>query len=225
MKKILTIIFIVCAFAQSFSQDNGNMVLDENYLEDQLYLTLNYGILNNKPNDFLQNGFSGGLSMGFIKDIPLNSNRNFGLGIGLGYGFSTYIQNLKISPANGIETFSLAENYNTNKLNVNFVEVPFEIRWRTSTAEKYKFWRVYSGIKLSYLLSSKAKYESDTEAIEIKNLNSIAKFNYGLTLSAGYSTWNINVYYSLLPLFKSGNLNGSEIDINEFKVGLIFYIM
>ena len=103
--------------------------------------------------------------------------------------------------------------------------MPFEIRWRTSTAEKYKFWRVYSGIKLSYLLSSKAKYESDTEAIEVKNLNSIAKFNYGLTLSAGYSTWNINVYYSLLPLFKSGNLNGSEIDINEFKVGLIFYIM
>ena len=70
MKKILTIIFIVCAFAQSFSQENGNMVLNENYLEDQLYLTLNYGILNNKPNDFLQNGFSGGLSMGFIKDIP-----------------------------------------------------------------------------------------------------------------------------------------------------------
>lgn len=225
MKRIITIIFIVFAAVHSYAQENETVMLDENYLEDQIYFSFNYGILTNKPTDFLQKGFSGGLSLGFIKDIPINSNRNFGFGLGLGYGFSTYIQNLKITSFNGVESFSLAENYRTNKLNVNFIEMPFEIRWRTSTVEKYKFWRVYSGIKLSYLLSSKSKYESDLETIEIKNLNSISKFKYGLTLSVGYSTWNINIYYSLSPLFKDSILNGSEIDINEFKVGLIFYIM
>lgn len=225
MKKIISILFIVCALVKSHSQEQLNTNLDEKYLEDQLYLSLNYAILTNKPAGLVQNGFSSGISLGFIKDIPINANRNLGFGLGLGYGFSSYIQNLKIDIANGVELFSLAENYNSNKLNFSFVEIPIEFRWRTSTVEKYKFWRIYSGVKLAYVLASKSTYVTDIQTLAIKNITSIAKFRYGLTLSAGYSTWNINFYYSLSPLFKNTTLNGKEVDSKEFKVGIIFYVM
>ena len=39
------------------------------YLEDQIYLALTYNDLSNRPKSVSQNGFSGGVSIGFIKDI------------------------------------------------------------------------------------------------------------------------------------------------------------
>ena len=78
---MLNIFFLIgCAKLQA--QVNNDSIIDLKELEDQLYLSVTYSILNNKPATISQNGFSGGFSMGFIKDIPLNEQRNIGLAIG-----------------------------------------------------------------------------------------------------------------------------------------------
>jgi hypothetical protein len=41
-----------------------------------------------------------------------------------------------------------------NKFTV--IRVPLEFRWRSSTFESYKFWRIYGGVKFSYLLYDKS---------------------------------------------------------------------
>ena len=41
-----------------------------------------------------QRSLSYNLQTGFIKDIPLNSERNFGLGLGIGYAVNSYYTNL-----------------------------------------------------------------------------------------------------------------------------------
>lgn len=224
MGKSWLIFFFLLSFIKLEAQENNDLV-DLKYLEDQLYFSLTYTILNNKPSTISQNGFSGGFSLGFIKDIPLNEQRNFGLGIGAGYAYNVSVHNLKISRENQATLFELAEDYKTNRLGINSLEFPVEIRWRTSTPEKYSFWRVYGGVKFSYLLAEKTKYEDEEELITTKNIPEFNKIQYGVILAAGYSTWNLYFYYGLSPLFKNAIFNEKNLDMKDINIGLKFYIM
>lgn len=225
MGKYCLIFFFLLGFAKLQAQVNNDSIIDLNYLEDQLYLSATYSILNNKPATISQNGFSGGFSMGFIKDIPLNEQRNVGLAIGAGYAYNVYVQNLKISRNNQTTLFELAEDYKTNRLGISAIELPIEIRWRTSTAQKYSFWRVYGGVKISYLVSAKSKFEDSEVIITTKNIPEINKIQYGVILATGYSTWNIYCYYGLSPLFKNAIFNEKNLDLKDINIGLKFYIM
>lgn len=198
------------------------------YLEDQLYLGFTYIVLNNLPSGINQSGFSNSLSLGFIKDIPLNKNRNIGLGIGLGYAYDTFFQNIKISKMNGITsytTFLEEDNYKKNKLHTNSIEIPLELRFRTSTRESYKFWRIYPGIKYSYIFSSTASYQLDGKQ-KVKSPKGINKSLFGLTLGVGYGTWNGYIYYGMNNLFDNVLLNNTEyLDTHILKIGFQFYIL
>lgn len=225
MGKYCLIFFFLIGFAKLQAQVNNDSIIDLKYLEDQLYLSVSYSILNNKPATISQNGFSGGFSMGFIKDIPLNEQRNIGLAIGAGYAYNVYVQNLKISRNNQTTLFELAEEYKTNRLGINAIEMPIEFRWRTSTPEKYSFWRVYGGAKIAYLVAAKTKFVDPEVQITTKNIPEINKIQYGVIVAAGYGNWNLYFYYGLSPLFKNAEFNEKELDLKDINVGLKFYIM
>ena len=225
MGKYCLIFFFLLCFVKPQAQVNNDSIIDLKYLEDQLYLSLTYSILHNKPATISQNGFSGGFSMGFIKDIPLNEQRNVGLGIGAGYAYKVYVQNLKISRDNQTTVFELAEDYKTNRLGISAIEMPIELRWRTSTPQKYSFWRVYGGVKFSYLVASKTKF-GDVDVLKTtKNIPELNRIQYGVILAAGYSTWNIYCYYGLSPLFKNAVFEEKNLDLKDINIGLKFYIM
>ncbi|MBS3992084.1 MAG: PorT family protein [Bacteroidetes bacterium] len=199
--------------------------VDYNYLEDQLYFSFHKVYLIDKPINVEDYGFSNGVSIGFIKDIPLNTQRNKGIGIGVGYTYSTYKNNVKLTEVNQLHELSVAEaGFLTNKLTTNAIEVPVEVRWRTSTPDKFKFWRVYPGFKITYLLNSSYSFISDNEKYNLRDLKNLNKWNYGFTLNAGYSTFNLYAYYGLKPLYNETSF-GIKQSIKELKVGLIFYIL
>lgn len=222
IKRILFFLIIV-SINFSFSQEANN--INSNYLEDQLYVSLSYNLLIKKPDKLVQNGFSGGYSIGFIKDIPLNKNRTFGVGIGFGYAYQAFLQNLKIENQNSNVTLSIAEDFSTNKMVFNQLDFPVEIRFRNSNAIKYKFWRIYPGIKFSYLLSSKAKFKDSNSKSIVKNSNIFRKWQYGLTLGVGFGTWNLYLYYGLNSLLENSYLNNEQLKFKPLNVGFIFYIM
>ena len=60
---------------------------------------------------------------------------------------------------------------------------------------------------------------------EYSNIERFNKIQYGLTLAAGYSTFNFSLYYGLTPLFKSAALGTNPINTKVLKLGLIFYIL
>ena len=198
------------------------------YLEDQFYIGFGYNLLLNKPTDAVQRNLSFNLQAGFIKDIPLNARRNFGVGLGLGYAVNSYYSNIVASELDGgvaYEVLSTSE-FNRNKLETHSLEVPFEFRWRTSTAEEYKFWRIYAGAKLGYVFSGRSRTVTDDGTTAFSNPD-IQDLQYGLILSFGYNTWNVHAYYSLNPLLKDGtNLQtGESLDLNVLRIGVIFYIL
>lgn len=225
MNKYFLIVFFLFYAIKPQAQVNNDSIIDLKYLEDQLYLSLTYTILSNKPETISQNGFSGGFSLGFIKDIPLNEQRNLGLGIGVGYAYNVYVQNLKVSRDNQTTLFELAEDYKTNRFGIKAIEMPFEFRWRTSTPEKYSFWRIYGGIKFAYLITAKTKFTDSDVVLTTKNIPEFNRIQYGATLAAGYGNWNLYFYYGLSPLFNDALFNGKKIDLKDVNIGLKFYIM
>jgi hypothetical protein len=221
IKKYLFLVLIIVS-GNIFAQMQNDSIIKK-YLEDQIYLTLTYNILNNKPQNLSQNGFSGSFAIGFIKDLPMNSNRNIGFGLGIGYSYGVFIQNMKILENSNV--VEIATDYSINRFRMHSVEVPIEFRWRTSTPSKYKFWRVYGGVKLAYNFAMSSKFKDDFETVDTKNIQEFNQFQSGLFVSAGYSTWNLYIYYGLTPLFDELQLNNKMLNLKEISIGLKFYIM
>jgi Outer membrane protein beta-barrel domain len=213
------------------AQETNEKAVDSLYREDQFYAGVSYNLLGEKPDNLSQNGFSLGFHLGFIKDMPLNANRNMAIGIGLGYSANTFNQNLLIDKGgSGNILFSVIDENTTafsrNRFSQHLLELPIEFRWRTSTPTEYKFWRIYTGFKLGYVFANSTKFKGELGDINNKNIDTFNDFQYGLTLSIGYNTWNLYLYYALNPIFSSDvKLDGQSIDMNAIKIGLMFYIL
>lgn len=226
---LLFVFFLGCPFL--FAQEEESpfpSVTDSLYREDQFYLGVTYNLLNNKPNGVSQNGFSSGFHFGIIRDMPINKNRNKAIGVGLGLSLNSYNQNLLILKEAKSVMFSVLDgntNYSKNKFFTTVLELPIEFRWRTSTPNEYSFWRIYTGVKFGYVFSNSSKYQGEPENVTLKQIDKITKLQYGLTLSAGYNTWNFHLYYGLNPVFDNAFVNGNKIKTNELKIGLMFYIL
>ena len=226
---MLKFVKLICIFLFSIFSYSQINEIDDKYREDQIYFGVFYNSLINSPTDFNQNKFSSSINLGFIRDIPLNKSRNFGIGLGLGYSNSSFHNNLKFSNSSNqldVKIISDLDSFTKNKWVLNELEFPFEIRWRTSTPENYKFWRIYFGLKTSYIFSSKVRYESSSNNQTIRDLP-FNNFQSGFTLNAGNNTWNLGVYLGLQPLFnKEFTKTHQNIkNLKQFKVGLIFYIL
>lgn len=206
----------------------GNQDEQSRYLEDQFYIGLGYNVLLGKPSGVAQRNLSYNLQAGFIKDIPLNPRRNFGVGLGVGYAVNSYYTNVVATEqANTVLYEAMNESdFKRSKLETHAIEVPFELRWRTSTAEEYKFWRIYAGAKLGYVFSGRSRLVTEDGRDGFANKD-IEQLQYGLILNFGYNTWNVHAYYGLNPLLKNGtNLQtGESIDFKVLRIGIIFYIL
>ena len=231
MKRIFCGLFILFSCVSLAQIVTDSVLQDNRYFEDQFYIGLTYNILLDKPDNVDQRNLSYGLQAGFIKDIPINKNRTTALGIGLGYGVYSYYTNLRA--IENLDDF----NYNViteidslkrNKLENHMLELPLEIRWRNSTASEYKFWRVYAGIKLGYVLGGRSKYVSNKANEERDSFynSDIRRFQYGLTFNFGYNTFNLHAYYALNSLLNDGvTVEGMDISMKPLRIGLIFYIL
>jgi hypothetical protein len=220
---LTTLFFCSIIFAQDATV---NAVSDSLYREDQFYASLNYNLLQNKPAGYNQYSFSTGLSLGFIRDFPISKNKHWALGLGLGYSYNNIKHNLIIQEDLSDVTYNVNGNYDKNKLVLHYVEFPLEIRWRNSTPESHKFWRVYTGFKVSYLFGNKSVYKFEGNEDLIRDNSDLNKIQYGPYLSWGYNTINFYAYYGLNPLFKDAKLsNGEDLNLNNFNVGFIFYIL
>lgn len=231
-RTILTLGFLLLIPLSAWCQvqEEDVKVLDEKYREDQFYFGVTYNLLRQMPSDMAQNGFSGGFHFGFIRDMPINKKRNLSVGIGLGYSANSVNQNLLISEdTQGDLQYNLLENgsFSKNKFSQHLIELPLEFRWRNSTPESYKFFRVYAGFKVGYVFASSSKFKSsDATDFKLRGLGDFNAFQYGFSLAVGYDKFNAYVYYALNSIFKNdAKLVNETLDISMVKIGLILYIL
>lgn len=234
MKHLFLLLFAISFILRASAQESVSIaptVIDSLYREDQFYIGLTFHLLHDFPGEASQKGFSGGFHTGFIRDFPINQRRNIAIGAGLGWSINTYGHELFLGQDSEGQTIfrdleALGLDYDTNRYTTQLVEAPIEFRWRTSTPESYKFWRVYTGLRLGYIYNFRSNFKQTGNQVIQNDVPELQKFRIGTTFTFGYNTFNFHIYYSLNPFFKDSALeNGEEFGVSTFKLGLMFYIL
>ncbi|MBW2938586.1 PorT family protein [Aureisphaera sp. CAU 1614] len=231
--KTILLFFLVGVISFSlYSQDIiKDSIVDTKYREDQFYAGVTYNLITKTPSGFNFKGVSGGIHFGFLRDMPINEQRNIAVAIGLGLSFDQYGQNLFIGEDTSENTiFSILDDsvdYTSNIFRTASIELPFEIRWRTSTPTVYKFWRVYAGVKPGYVYWYRSQFKQTNNTVSQTKIPEFQKLSLGATLAFGYGTFNFYANYSILPFFKDATLEDTNetISFNPLKIGIIFYIL
>jgi hypothetical protein len=227
--KIFFLFTVGTVFSQDINSENISTIkIDSLYREDQFYFGFTYNTIQNKPSGLVQTKFSKGFSAGFLRDMPINKMRTIAIATGIGFSYTNFNQNLVISEVNQTIDYSIIDSdvsFKRNRFSQFLIDVPLEFRWRSSSFESHKFWRIYGGFKCSYLLNNRSVYQDNQNKIIVGNNPNFTKFNYGVYLSAGYNTINVYGYYGLNSLFQSAKIDNQSIDMNSLNIGVIFYIL
>lgn len=211
--------------------DSQSIEIDSLYREDQFYVGFTYNLLTGSPSGITGQQFSGGFHAGFIRDFPVNERRNVALGVGLGWSINTFGQNLFIGEETSGETiFRNLDGgevaFDKNRFATQSVDLPLQFRWRTSTPESYKFWRVYAGIRPSYVYYFRSNFVQPDNTVRQTDVPEFDRLRLGATFTFGYNTFNFHFYYSLNSFFnKDAKIDGESVDLKTFQVGLMFYIL
>jgi len=219
--------FLFCwFFVLTIVAQKDSLQLGDSYADDQIYAAISYSQLYNQPSTISKSGFSYSISTGFIKDFILNKEGTISFAAGIGYGYDFFNHELKVENINNTTVVSSDNTLTSNKFKSHNIEFPLEIRWRTSTANRYKFWRIYSGIKFVYNFSNEFEFiDANNNTFSYSNISNYNKLQYGLTLSAGYDAINIHVFYGLTPIFENTTIGTEKVETKTLKFGLIFYLL
>lgn len=234
MVRICFIFFLMITFMPLAAQEDDGVeaVMDSLYREDQIYIGVTYNLLSGSPDNIAGSRFSGGFHTGFVRDFPLNQRRNVAVGIGLGWSYNSYGQNLFIGEEAETEKtiFRILDeeelNFDTNRFSTQSIDIPLQFRWRTSTIESYKFWRVYAGFKPSYVYHFRSNFEQPGNIVRQTDVPEFNRFRLGATFTFGYNTFNFHFYYSLNSFFNDDALvDGNALDMKTVQIGLMFFLL
>ena len=221
-KKFFLLFSLLFLNQLSFTQSNKSK---EDYREDQFFFGSSYFIQTQPIDEFKQNGFSGNFQFGFIRDFPLNDSSTKAIGIGFGFERNFFTSNIQpVESDSNIDYRIVVSRFleSKNKISFSSLVIPLEYRWRRSSIDQYKFWRIYSGFKLkkNFPLYSNPSYGSEI------TIDDVEDWTTSIYINAGYNTWNISLEYDLNPLLKNKKTtNGENLNISFFRLGLVFYLL
>ncbi|MCH9660607.1 MAG: PorT family protein [Bacteroidetes bacterium] len=227
------IVFISLSFVTPLvAQDSiPNPAGDPHYREDQVYVGVTYNLISSVPDAINTEGVSGGIQFGFLRDMPLNDRRNISVALGAGFAFDRMGQTLFIGEDENENTIFRALDddiiYNSNRFSTASVELPIELRWRTSTPSNTSFWRIYGGVRLGYTYWYRASFKQDGNDVSQTDIPEFEKMRLMANLSFGYGTFNFYMSYSFTPFFKDAFLQetNEQIDFRPVRLGIIFYLL
>jgi len=224
--KILFFLVSFNVFSQEIAPVSPLQEIDSLYREDQFYFGITYNQFNKVPAGFSQNGISTGINFGFLRDMPINKKRTYAIAIGLGLSYNKWHNNLKTAQIFGVTNYAIVDknSFSRNKTEQVFVDLPVELRWRNSTPESHKFWRIYTGFKLRYLIFDKSIYNS-SETVKVTKNSDFNQIQYGPYIAFGFNTWNLTAYYGLKPVYNSAKTASESLEMKTLNIGLMFYIL
>ncbi|WP_372472767.1 outer membrane beta-barrel protein [Capnocytophaga sp. ARDL2] len=228
MKKIVGITCLFLSFAGIAQKKDKPIeptvkVVDSLYREDHFYAGVSHIYTMDTPTGYKQNGISVGMQAGFLRDIPVSKDRRWSIAPGVGIAFQSVNNNLfVINPEKS--DYEVGDFYKSNGQRYWAIEFPIEFRWRTSTVQSHKFWRIYTGLKYSYIYSYRTKYSGsygDYTHTQDKNINKGLITAYIVT---GFNTWNMQIGYTFTPMYKANTVM-NEPSFKGLHLGLMFYIL
>lgn len=235
MRYLSLFVFLIFSLSYCQAQSEEEQVdlsaIDSLYREDQFYFGFHINLMENLPSGVAQSGLSGGIIAGFIRDMPINKRRNIALGLGLGVSANTFGHNLFVGKdESGSGVFQALNrdeiDYSNNRFSTYVAEIPFQLRWRTSTPTESSFYRIYAGFTLGYMYHFRSRFEGEGRDLQFSKIKELNRWRTGVHLSLGSNFVNFHIQYNFNSLFNAELENtGEAIDIEIIKFGFIFYIL
>ncbi len=233
MQKLFVSFLLLLCILPVFSQNTTTTQdIDSLYREDQFYIGMNLNFLTNTPVNSTRSGFSSGFRVGMLRDFPLSKSRRFAVALGVGFTYDQFRHNLLIQNSDSAEPTvfdPIPEDVTLtkNRFSLATIELPIEIRFRTSNPTNYDFFRFYPGITVGYAFWHRAVFEGNGNTITSTNISEFDKIRIGATLSVGYDSFNAFIYYGLNTFFDSSAKTTLQenVGFQAIKVGMIFYLL
>ena len=194
---------------------------------DHIVIDLNHDRFQSLPDGITQGYFGIGVDAYLFHDHPVNRKGTMAWALGLGFsGMNVHHNGQFVYHVEGDEVITKLVpypeglNYKKNKISLNYVEVPFELRFRTMNTSieerNVANFRFYLGFKGGVLVNSHSKYRDDETKIKVFNIENLLLYRYGPTLRIGFKKLSFHAFYSLTSIFETGK--GPEM--HPFSVGL-----
>lgn len=231
-----TLSLLLCLLSLSFcalAQDNPEKtVADERPAtkkrrklpnREMLLINLNFDSWLNTPSTVKPKWFaSRGVDVAVLYDYVIKKSS---FSVAGGVGFNSHNIHMEAFPIAYRTTegktythldssFFTGQKITVNKLSTNFIDIPFEVRFRSKPHRNGKKIAASIGFKLGWLVQSHTKTKVDEDYIYQGNnfgrkvktydIPNLSKFRYGLTARVGYANFYLNFFYSLTPLFIDG---------------------
>jgi len=221
-KNVLTIITLLLVSSSSF---NGQGLFgyfkwtaysDGAERIDHIVVDLSHNRFLTTPDGIDQAFHSIGMSVYGFHDQPINQKSTLSLAIGFGFNASNFHTNGRFAyTANDnnvvlteMKPLPTATKYFVNKLNLNYLDVPVELRIRTMKAsvedEKVTNFRLYLGFKAGILVNDHTKYSAGETKVKTYRIKNVMEYRYGPTIRIGFKKIALQGFYSLTPIFKEG---------------------
>lgn len=221
MKRILiTLVAVVLstsAFAQLIAQKTDNKVtMGLDFFNDFQLATS-----DNWDARLFNQGFSCALTYNF----PLGESKKHTVSIGVGYTGHNYFSYSRImNPYSASDTLQIVQyrgvdGFKRYKVNCNYIDMPFELRFRIKDA-----WKIGIGFKVGYLVNAKTKFVGNNDdGVRIHEklcyIDNVERFAYAATLRVGYKWVSLYCAMQLAPVFEVGQ---EAPKIMPLSVGVTF---
>lgn len=172
--------------------------------------------------------FNQGFSCAVTYNLPLGESKRHTMSLGLGYSGHNYFSFSRIVDPYVSDTLQFiqyrpegtkVDGFKRYKVNCNYIEMPFEMRFRIKDA-----WKIGVGFKVSYLVNAKTKYVGNNDnGVRIHEkecyIDNVERLAYAATLRVGYKWVNLYCAMQLVPVFEVGH---NAPVIRPLSVGLTF---
>jgi len=222
LKRHISFILIIGCALSVVAQQKDKQEPKDTYVirkSDRLFVEL---MLNNwleVPDGIEVRTYSLGFDASFLWDIRFGTS-NFSFAPGIGFSSHNVHHNGQFSKIDSagarftdLQPFPSSYSYKKNKLSMNYIELPLELRFRTNG---YTPFRLTAGIKIGVLVDAHTKTKDDDGTHKFKPLPNTLPYRYGVFGRIGYSWFSIVAFYSLTNVFEDGN----GVELTPVSVGI-----
>ncbi len=235
-KKILVFSFLIVISLSVFCNEEERTKMRP---QDRLILDLFVDLWQDKPENIDTEIYNRGVSITLFYDYPLGYS-NFSLAPGVNFTSHNMYSNNWYKYSFSNDKFDFVEIYETlsyekNRIRVNYIELPFEMRFRSRTdRDNPHSFRFALGAKFGYLVHANTRYigeyyidetpENNKHKREVAfkeyNLDNINNRRFSAISRIGYGNVNFIVNYQLGNTFK----NNKAEDMHPLSIGISWII-
>jgi hypothetical protein len=226
MKKLVMVFTLISLItATAFAQEPTKM-----RPKDRLIITAHSDIWSGLPTGMKQQAINRGITIDNVQEFPISTS-NFSVAAGVGFSSHNLYSNHVYfdKEQNGNHEFMpvgeiYSNEYSNNKISLNYVNIPLEIRYRTRNTPKT--FRVHAGLKAGLLVSGHTKYVGEINPggrktkLKEKMLENTEPYLIGLYGRIGYGRVNLHGYMSLTDIFSNNNAQEASF----LSLGLSFIV-